>query len=125
MLVLRLSAETEERLDHIAKVSGRSKHFYAVQALETHLGELERKYLSDQERAEVQALVDFGRVEMALAGDLDPDRLTPIENAHYFDATVDTVSAMDEITMIFYQHLGRGVGACGVDENDEIGRAHV
>jgi RHH-type transcriptional regulator, rel operon repressor / antitoxin RelB len=89
MLALRLNQETEARLDHMAKITGRSKHFYAIEAVETHLRGLESKYLSAQEQANIQATVDFARIEMALAGELDPDLLTTTEHAHYFDVQQD------------------------------------
>ena len=118
MLALRLSTEIEARLEHIAKVTGRSKHFYAIEAVETHLQGLESKYLSDQERAEVQALVDFSRVELALAGELDPDLLNLAEHDHYFEATVNKVGAHSDATKRFYAALGEKVGTVGTDELD-------
>jgi RHH-type transcriptional regulator, rel operon repressor / antitoxin RelB len=120
MLALRLSPETEARLDHVAKVTGRSKHFYAVQAVETLLQSLEAKYLSPEESAEVQALVDFSRIEMALAGELDPDLLTPTEHEHYFDAVADTISTPTTATQRYYAALGARPGAVGTDENDVL-----
>jgi RHH-type transcriptional regulator, rel operon repressor / antitoxin RelB len=89
MLALRLNEQTEARLDHMAKITGRSKHFYATEAIETYLQSLEKKYLSAQEQAEVQALVDFSRIEMALASELDSDQLNEVEHGHYFDAKDD------------------------------------
>ena len=118
MLALRLSTEIEARLEHIAKVTGRSKHFYAIEAVETHLQGLESKYLSDQDRAEVQALVDFSRVDLALAGELDPDLLNPAEHDHYFEAAVDRVGEHSDATKRLYAALGEKVGAVGTDPKD-------
>jgi RHH-type transcriptional regulator, rel operon repressor / antitoxin RelB len=110
MLALRLNNEIEARLDHLAKVTGRSKHFYATEALEIHLQGLESKYLSAQEIADIQATVDFSRIEMALAGELDPDLLNPPEYAHFFDAQQDafekSVTTPNPRTEAFYAALG-------------------
>jgi len=46
MLALRLPAEIERRLDKLAKKTGRSKSFYAREAILHHLGRLEEYYLA-------------------------------------------------------------------------------
>ncbi|HEX9904451.1 MAG TPA: DUF6290 family protein [Propylenella sp.] len=48
MLALRLPPEIEERLDDLAKRTGRSKSFYAREAILTHLEDLEDLYLARQ-----------------------------------------------------------------------------
>ncbi|OGQ98922.1 MAG: CopG family transcriptional regulator [Deltaproteobacteria bacterium RIFOXYD12_FULL_55_16] len=48
MLALRLPAEIERRLESLAKKSGRSKSFYAREAILEHLDDLEAAYLSDE-----------------------------------------------------------------------------
>ena len=48
MLALRLPKEIERRLEALAKKSGRSKSFYAREAILEHLDDLEATYLSDK-----------------------------------------------------------------------------
>jgi RHH-type rel operon transcriptional repressor/antitoxin RelB len=45
MLAIRLPAELETRLEKLAQVTGRSKTFYAREAIEQHLTDLEARYL--------------------------------------------------------------------------------
>lgn len=47
-LALRLPEEIERRLETLAKRSGRSKSFYAREAILEHLDNLEATYLSDK-----------------------------------------------------------------------------
>jgi len=46
MLAIRLSDEIESRLNSLAKRTGRTKTFYAREAILTHLEDLEDYYLS-------------------------------------------------------------------------------
>lgn len=46
MLAIRLSPELEERLGRLAKKTGRTKTFYAREAIEQHLEDLEDYYLA-------------------------------------------------------------------------------
>lgn len=46
MLAIRLSDEIESRLELLAKQTGRTKTFYAREAILTHLEDLEDYYLS-------------------------------------------------------------------------------
>ena len=48
MLALRLPEEIERRLEALAKRTGRSKSFYAREAILEHLDDLEAAYLSDE-----------------------------------------------------------------------------
>ena len=48
MLALRLPAEIEERLDALARATGRSKSYYAREAILLHLEDLEDIYLAEQ-----------------------------------------------------------------------------
>lgn len=48
MLAIRLPEEIEARLENLAKRTGRSKSFYARQAILEHLGDLEDLYLAEQ-----------------------------------------------------------------------------
>jgi len=44
MLAVRLSSETEERLDRLAKRTGRTKSYYVRQAIDHHIDELEELF---------------------------------------------------------------------------------
>jgi len=48
MLALRLPPEIEARLDELARRTGRSKSFYAREAILEHLDDLEDIYLAEQ-----------------------------------------------------------------------------
>ena len=48
MLALRLPPDIEARLDELAKRTGRSKSFYARQAILEHLDDLEDIYVAEQ-----------------------------------------------------------------------------
>ena len=48
MLALRLPPEIEARLDELAKRTGRSKSFYAREAILEHLDDLEDIYIAEQ-----------------------------------------------------------------------------
>ena len=48
MLAIRLPEEIEARLDILAERTGRSKTFYARQAILAHLDDLEDLYLAEQ-----------------------------------------------------------------------------
>lgn len=54
MLAIRLDAETEQRLEALAKRTGRTKTFYAREAILEHLQDLEDTYLATQ-RLQVSA----------------------------------------------------------------------
>ena len=55
MLAIRLPDELEKRLDNLAKLTGRTKTFYARQAIERHLDDLEDLYLAEQRLTEIRA----------------------------------------------------------------------
>ena len=59
MLAIRLPEEIEKRLDALAKATGRTKSFYAREAILEHLDDLEDIYLAEQELADIRA----GRVK--------------------------------------------------------------
>jgi RHH-type transcriptional regulator, rel operon repressor / antitoxin RelB len=52
---LRLPAEVEDRLTALAALTGRSKTFYAVQAIIEHIDDLEDAHLSSQVLERVRA----------------------------------------------------------------------
>lgn len=55
MLAIRLPAEIETRLDALAAATGRTKTFYAREAILEHLDDLEDLYLAEQRLIEVRA----------------------------------------------------------------------
>ena len=48
MLSVRLPADVENRLDRLARATGRTKAFFARQAIVEHLEDLEDIYLAEQ-----------------------------------------------------------------------------
>ncbi len=48
MLALRLPPDIEARLEDLAQLTGRSKSFYAREAILAHLDDLEDYYLAEQ-----------------------------------------------------------------------------
>ena len=59
MLAIRLPEEVEKRLATLAKETGRTKTFYAREAILEHLDDLEDIYMAEQELADIHA----GRVK--------------------------------------------------------------
>jgi len=59
MLAIPLNSALEERLDRLAKKTGRSKTFHACEAIEQHLEDLEDYYLA------LEATKNPGRVYTA------------------------------------------------------------
>ena len=59
MLAIRLPEEIEKRLDALAKSTGRTKSFYAREAILEHLDDLADIYDAEQQLAEIHA----GRVK--------------------------------------------------------------
>lgn len=55
MLAIRLPPDIEERLAALAERTGRTKTFYAREAIERHLDDLEDLFLAEQELAKVRA----------------------------------------------------------------------
>jgi RHH-type rel operon transcriptional repressor/antitoxin RelB len=55
MLAIRLPPEVEARLDSLAKNTGRTKTFYAREAIIEHLEDLEDIYLAEQRLSEIRA----------------------------------------------------------------------
>ena len=48
MLAIRLPTDVEDRLDRLARATGRTKTFYACEAILEHLDDLEDRYLAEQ-----------------------------------------------------------------------------
>jgi RHH-type rel operon transcriptional repressor/antitoxin RelB len=59
MLAIRLPEAVEKRLDALAKATGRTKTYYAREAILEHLDDLEDIYLAEQRLADIHA----GRVK--------------------------------------------------------------
>ena len=55
MLAIRLPAEVESRLDALAKATGRTKTFYAREAILEYLDDLEDLYLAEQRMIDIRA----------------------------------------------------------------------
>ena len=55
MLAIRLPEEIEHRLERLAKATGRTKSFYAREAILEHLDDLEDLYLAEQRLIDVGA----------------------------------------------------------------------
>jgi RHH-type rel operon transcriptional repressor/antitoxin RelB len=55
MLALRLPEEIEDRLERLAKATGRTKSFYAREAILEHLDDLEDLYLAEQRLLDIRS----------------------------------------------------------------------
>jgi RHH-type rel operon transcriptional repressor/antitoxin RelB len=55
MLGIRLPAEIEQRLDKLAKKTGRTKTFYARQAILEYLDDLEDVYIAEKRLEDLRA----------------------------------------------------------------------
>jgi RHH-type transcriptional regulator, rel operon repressor / antitoxin RelB len=55
MLAIRLPATIEKRLDRLAKRTGRTKTYYARQAILEHLADLEGVYLAERRLEGIRA----------------------------------------------------------------------
>ncbi|MGQ5525278.1 type II toxin-antitoxin system RelB family antitoxin [Chitinimonas sp. PSY-7] len=55
MLTIRLPADIENRLNALSKSTGRTKTFYAREAILTHLEALEDIYLAERRLADLRA----------------------------------------------------------------------
>ncbi|MFZ0942979.1 MAG: DUF6290 family protein [Syntrophobacteraceae bacterium] len=55
MLAIRLPAEIEKRLDELAKTTGRTKTFYAREAILEYLDDLEDIYLAEKRLEDIRS----------------------------------------------------------------------
>ena len=55
MLAVRVSTDTERRLEALAARTGRTKTFYAREAIEAHLDDLEDFYLAEDRLRDFRA----------------------------------------------------------------------
>ena len=60
MLAIRLPEALEKRLDALAKATGRTKSYYAREAIEEHLDDLEDIYIAEKALEDIRA----GRAEV-------------------------------------------------------------
>ena len=72
MLALRLPPEIEERLDKLARKTGRTKSFYAREAILRHIEDLEDYHIATQRLRRGLERVTLEEVEQELLG--EPDR---------------------------------------------------
>lgn len=71
MLALRLPEDIERRLEALAKRTGRSKSFYARQAIVEHLDDLEDAYLAqERHRTDSGERIALGEMMRRYADDL-------------------------------------------------------
>lgn len=68
MLALRLPPEIEKRLDRLAKRTGRTKSFFAREAILRHLEDLEDFHLARRRLARKAPRVTLEQLEDELAG---------------------------------------------------------
>ena len=75
MLALRLPPDIEERLDKLAELTGRSKSFYAREAILEHLDDIEDAYLAEARLRDNPEFIDFDDAMKELGLDMNaPDR---------------------------------------------------
>ena len=74
MLALRLPPDLEKRLDNLARKTGRTKSFYAREAIAEHIDDLEDAYLAEQRMRENPEFVDFDDAMRELGIELDKPR---------------------------------------------------
>lgn len=55
MLAIRLPADIERRLEALAEATGRTKTFYAREAIVEHMDDLEDLFLAERVLAEIRA----------------------------------------------------------------------
>ena len=55
MLAIRLPEEIEKRLENLAKLTGRTKSFYAREAILEHLDDMEDLYLAEKRLDEIRS----------------------------------------------------------------------
>ena len=71
MLALRLSADIEQRLEDLARKTGRTKSFFAEEAILEHLNDLEDAYLSEERLHDGPEFVEFDAAMRELGLDLE------------------------------------------------------
>ena len=71
MLALRLPPEIEKRLNELVALTGRSKSYYAREAIIEHLDELEDAYLARQRLMSSEARLTLEELEREFAHERD------------------------------------------------------
>lgn len=66
MLALRLPPDIEERLADLARKTGRTKSFYAREAILAHLSDLEDAFIAKQRLKPGRARVSLEKIEAGL-----------------------------------------------------------
>lgn len=74
MLALRLPKELEDRLEALAKRTGRTKSFYARQAIIEKLEDLEDIYLAEQRMESSEKAIPLEDVLAEYAGELGTEK---------------------------------------------------
>jgi RHH-type transcriptional regulator, rel operon repressor / antitoxin RelB len=73
MLALRLPEDLEARLDKLAKATGRTKSFYAREAISEYIADLEDRFLAEKRYEQIvsgkNASVSLDKVEKLLGLD--------------------------------------------------------
>ena len=69
MLAMRLPPEIEKRLEELAAKTGRTKSFYARQAILAYLDDLEDAYIARQRLSEASARVSLEELEEEFAAE--------------------------------------------------------
>ncbi|WP_420962675.1 type II toxin-antitoxin system RelB family antitoxin [Brucella sp. IR073] len=70
MLALRLPADIEKRLDDLAKTTGRTKSYYAREAILRHLEDMEDLALAEARLAEAGERLSWDEVKRRLFDDI-------------------------------------------------------
>ena len=68
MLALRLPPEIEKRLDDLARKTGRTKSYYAREAILRHIEDIEDIYLAERRLKRGGASVSLEQLESEFAG---------------------------------------------------------
>ena len=68
MLALRLPPEIEKRLEKLARLTGRTKSFYAREAIERHLEDLEDFHLAQRRLRRSGPRVSLEEIEREIGG---------------------------------------------------------
>jgi RHH-type rel operon transcriptional repressor/antitoxin RelB len=74
MLAVRLPKDIEDRLERLAKKTGRTKTYYAREAILEHIDELEDIYLADKIYEDVRAGRENTIPLTEAMKEFDPDR---------------------------------------------------
>ncbi|WP_406853814.1 TraY domain-containing protein [Alsobacter sp. KACC 23698] len=72
MLALRLTPDLEKRLEALARRTNRTKSFYAREAIERHLDDIEDGYLALERLRRGGPTVSLEELEAESSGDAEP-----------------------------------------------------